>query len=101
MKFTGDIRRDFGKITAENTQLKYRILGYQEQIHDLRRSLSKVQKAKDSQRAAYEEQLAEKDTTITNEIKMQLINWFVSQPTFIKALYPDLMWEVWVNIPHI
>lgn len=32
--------------------------------------------------------------TITNEVKMQLINWFVSQPTFIKALYPDFMWEV-------
>lgn len=32
--------------------------------------------------------------TITNEIKMQLINWFVFQPAFIKALYPDLMWEV-------
>lgn len=25
---------------------------------------------------------------ITGEIKTQLINWFVSQPTFIKALYP-------------
>lgn len=32
--------------------------------------------------------------TITNEVKTQLINWFVSQPTFIKALYPDFMWEV-------
>lgn len=32
--------------------------------------------------------------TITNEVKTQLINWFVSQPAFIKALYPDLMWEV-------
>lgn len=32
--------------------------------------------------------------TITNEVKIQLINWFVSQPAFIKALYPDLMWEV-------
>ena len=32
--------------------------------------------------------------TITSEIKTQLINWFVSQPAFIKALYPDLMWEV-------
>jgi len=30
--------------------------------------------------------------TITNEIKVQLINWFVSQPAFVKALYPDLMW---------
>lgn len=32
--------------------------------------------------------------TITSEIKMQLINWFVSQPAFIKALYPKFMWEV-------
>lgn len=32
--------------------------------------------------------------TVTNEIKVQLINWFVSQPAFIKALYPDLMGEV-------
>lgn len=32
--------------------------------------------------------------TITNEIKMQLINWFISQPAFIKALYPKFMWEV-------
>ncbi len=32
--------------------------------------------------------------TITNEIKMQLINWFVSQPAFIKVLYSDFMWEV-------
>ncbi len=32
--------------------------------------------------------------TITNEVKTQLINWFVSQPAFIKALYPDFMWEV-------
>lgn len=31
---------------------------------------------------------------ITNEVKAQLINWFVSQPAFIKALCPDLMWEV-------
>ncbi len=32
--------------------------------------------------------------TITNEVKMQLINWIVSQPAFIKALYPDFVWEV-------
>lgn len=32
--------------------------------------------------------------TITNEIKAQLINWFVSQPAFIQALYPEFMWEV-------
>jgi len=32
--------------------------------------------------------------TITNEVKTQLIGWFVSQPEFIKVLYPDFMWEV-------
>lgn len=32
--------------------------------------------------------------TITSEVKSQLINWFVSQPTFIQALCPDLGWEV-------
>ncbi len=32
--------------------------------------------------------------TITSEIKTQLINRFVSQPAFIKALYPKFMWEV-------
>ena len=31
---------------------------------------------------------------ITNTIKTQLINWFVSQPAFIKALFPDAVWEV-------
>lgn len=32
--------------------------------------------------------------TITSEVKQQLINWFVSQPAFIQALYPDFGWEV-------
>ena len=32
--------------------------------------------------------------TISKEIKSQLINWFVSQPAFIRALCPDLGWEV-------
>lgn len=31
---------------------------------------------------------------ITNTIKTQLINWFVSQPAFIKALFPETVWEV-------
>ncbi len=31
---------------------------------------------------------------ITKEAKTQLINWFVSQPSFIQALYPEFMWEV-------
>lgn len=29
-----------------------------------------------------------------DDILDRVINWFVSQPAFIKALYPDLMWEV-------
>ena len=32
--------------------------------------------------------------TVSKEVKSQLINWFVSQPAFIKALCPDLGWEV-------
>ena len=32
--------------------------------------------------------------TITNEVKSQLINWFVSQPLFIQALCPNFGWEV-------
>lgn len=32
--------------------------------------------------------------TITNEVKSQLINWFVSQPAFIQVLCPNLGWEV-------
>ena len=31
---------------------------------------------------------------ITNTVKTQLINWFVSQPAFIKALFPGVVWEV-------
>lgn len=64
MKPAGNIRRDYEKVTAENTRLKDRILGYQEQIHDLRRSLNQMREARDSQAAMYEEQLAEKDAII-------------------------------------
>ena len=32
--------------------------------------------------------------TISNEVKSQLINWFVSQPLFIQALCPNFGWEV-------
>ncbi len=38
--------------------------------------------------------LKEAAITITEEIKSQLINWFVSQPLFIQALCPELSWEV-------
>lgn len=71
MKFTGDSRRDYEKAVAENIQLKDRILGYQEQIHDLRCSLKKLRKSKENQKAAYEERLAEKDAVI-KELKNRL-----------------------------
>ena len=32
--------------------------------------------------------------TISKEIKRQLVDWFVSQPSFIKALCQDFEWEV-------
>lgn len=71
MKFSGDSRRGFERATAENAQLKDRILCYQEQIHDLRRSLKAAQEAKKSQKAAYEGLLAEKDAVI-KELKNRL-----------------------------
>lgn len=71
MKFSGDTRRDFEKAAAENAQLKDRILGYKDQIRDLRRSLKAMQKAKEIQKAVYEEQLAEKEAVI-KELKNRL-----------------------------
>lgn len=38
---------------------------------------------------------------ITNAIKPHLINWFVSQPAFIKNLYPQSGWEVRVIYDNI
>ena len=59
-KYTGDIRRDFDKATAEIYKLKDRILGYQEQISSLRDEANRLRKAKASQKEKYEETIAEK-----------------------------------------
>ena len=40
------------------------------------------------------ERFRTEEIKITNAIKMQLINWFVSQPAFIKALFLKSVWEV-------
>ncbi len=64
MKLTGDIRCDFEKVTAENLKLKDRILGYQETVSALRRSLKAAQKSNDMQRTDYEELPAQKDAVI-------------------------------------
>lgn len=44
--------------------------------------------------AIFVEGLRTEAIKITNTIKTQLINWFVSQPAFIKALFPEAVWEV-------
>ena len=63
-KYTGNIRRDFDKATAEIYKLKDRILGYQEQISSLRDEANRLRKAKASQKEKYEETIAEKDAII-------------------------------------
>lgn len=64
IKFTGDLRCDFEKATAEITKLKDRILGYQEQIASLKGSVKNLKHSKDSDKKQYEESLAEKDAII-------------------------------------
>ena len=75
MKLTGDIRHDFEKVSAEYTELKSRILEYQETIKELRRSLEKARESKKTQKADYEQRLAEKDAiikTLTNRLEHEL-----------------------------
>lgn len=63
-KYTGDLRRDFDKATAEISKLKDRILGYQEQISSLREETKRLRMAKESQKEKYEGTIAEKDAII-------------------------------------
>ena len=64
IKFTGNLRLDFEKATAEITKLKDRILGYQEQIVSLRASVRNLRQSKESDKKQYTESLAEKDAII-------------------------------------
>ena len=64
IKFTGDLRCDFDKATAEIAKLKDRILGYQEQIASLRSSVKRLEKAKESSNKKFSEVLDEKDAVI-------------------------------------
>jgi hypothetical protein len=75
LKLTGDIHRDFEKVSAEYTQLKSRIQEYQETIKGLRQSLDKARESREAQKADYEQRLAEKDETIkalTNRLEHEL-----------------------------
>ena len=64
MKFTGDLRLDFEKATAEIVKLKDRILGYQEQIASLRGTVKRLKQSKDSAQKQYAESLSEKNAII-------------------------------------
>ena len=64
IKFTGNLRLDFEKATAEITKLKDRILGYQEQIVSLQTSVRNLRRSKESDKKQYTESLAEKDAII-------------------------------------
>ena len=64
IKFTGNLRLDFEKATAEITKLKDRILGYQEQIVSLQASVRNLRRSKESDKKQYAESLAEKDAVI-------------------------------------
>ena len=50
IRFSGDLRRDFDKATAEIANLKDRILGYLEQISNLRETEKRLRKVKTSQK---------------------------------------------------
>ena len=63
-KYTGNLRRDFDKATAEISKLKDRILGYQEQVSSLREEARRLRIAKDSQKEKYEGALAEKEALL-------------------------------------
>lgn len=64
IKFSGDLRRDFDKATAEISKLKDRILGYQEQISGLRETEKRLRKTNAAQKEKYEEALTEKEAII-------------------------------------
>ena len=64
IKLTGDLRCDFDKVTAENTKLKDRILGYQEKVVSLQTSIKNLKRSKESDKKQYTESLAEKDAII-------------------------------------
>ena len=64
LKFTGNLRLDFEKATAEITKLKDRVLGYQEQIVSLQASVRNLKRSKESDKKQYMESLAEKDAII-------------------------------------
>ena len=62
--FSGDLRRDFEKATAEIKKRDDRILGYQEQISSLRNSNRNLEKTNASLKKRLNDTIAEKDAVI-------------------------------------
>nr|MCR5652039.1 hypothetical protein [Lachnospiraceae bacterium] len=44
--------------------------------------------------ALFAEGIRRGSVIITEAFRMQLIDWYVSQPAFIKRLFPETLWEV-------
>lgn len=64
IKLSGNLRQDFEKITAENVNLKDRILGYQEELKSLKISHRRLENSNASQKKEYESTIAEQDAII-------------------------------------
>lgn len=71
MIYSNSKRIDSERMASEIIQLKDRILGYQESIKSLRKSLNHAEKARESQKEFYESTIAEKDAII-KELSIKL-----------------------------
>ena len=87
IKFTGDLRCDFEKATAEIVKLKDRILGYQQQISSLRSSVMNLEKSKEADNKHFKETIDEKDAII-KELQNRLVLLMHPTIAMIKPIAP-------------
>ena len=73
MKLTGNSRRDYPKLTAENLRLKDLHAQDQERITSLLNTITTLRQSRQEMECKYKEQLAEKDAII-RELKVRLAN---------------------------
>lgn len=71
IKYTGDIRRDFEKATAEIVRLETRLYDSDVQITSLKTTIKSLRESKKNDKEKYENIIAEKDAVI-KELKNQL-----------------------------
>ena len=75
MRLTGDSRRDFEKAVAENIEMKDQIAVCREQIHDLRRTLDAVRKAKKNRRRHMRNSLPKRKLSSKSSGTAWHMNW--------------------------